>query len=421
MDQTAGGMSICARGRPQSPITGLHKSHTGVAGSPPSKERRRASRNRSAGLQASLSGSSGGSSTSIESIQRSSESTGSARMTPAPSDDTSERMQPLQIDSGRSQRPATGESPKPRRMPQTQAQQPSGSIGIAANTHQRIPHTRDSSQASSSGRTLPQNLAKGREDSTARGPQAGCVGGPQGASNSLLARIPISPFGDPLISPVHITEASDGESSRTTTKTRPQLKSASGEQIQPRGEASERPQPCITSGENLTSRQRLTGLSHAPLRTSSELHIGPGDPQGTHIVRGPNAPPLTAHLVPLGFVTLPAPPGGRFVSQSGPHPRHRPRPRYSKITMGIEAEFVIAAKDINFFRETRQRFAAALAEGYNKKVPPPHPRMRESLQQCQSKDDHDKWSLIDDDSISLSQRSPCRQSESCFVNPYFNS
>ena len=393
MGSTTGQMATATTSRPQASVTRRPRSHTVVAGSSPIR-----------GVPRAHSSSSRGSPTSMKGVQEPIEGAGRARMTLAQTEDTQEPRQIFSRGVDRSQRRA-------RRKESSRIDEQ-----LLALARQSSASTSSLSQASSSG--ISEQLTRERDSLPSREPKLTFVGGCQSAPNRMLNRVPISPFAGPSVPQETVAQAAVRESSNSP-RTQQKSTGSSGTQMQPKGGSSHGRGLSTASGASSaagkTIRSRLTGESHAHEGTSDERNIALGAPQRTRISGGINARPLTAHLTPPGFNPLPAPRRRRLKSEPGPKLRLGARPRNSIVTLGIEAEFTIAAKDVEYFRETRQEFASALAEIYNAEVAPKHPRMLETLRPWQAKDDYDKWSLINDESITLSQRSPCKQIQFYFI------
>jgi hypothetical protein len=79
------------------------------------------------------------------------------------------------------------------------------------------------------------------------------------------------------------------------------------------------------------------------------------------------------------------------------------------IKIGIEAEFMIAAKYTEHSKPTVEDFAAALACQHDKSVNNRHPRMRPFLRPYEKRGDYQKWCLVLESTIGYSTRSPCKR------------
>ena len=159
-----------------------------------------------------------------------------------------------------------------------------------------------------------------------------------------------------------------------------------------------------SSQPSLPLRRPTTNLADKPgsLASSSRgsFHSGPSRTSSTGQSYGHQA--LIDHST--GLSCGPQLNVGR--STSWPFAR-LPRPPVRKIRLGIEMEFLLAARSEEYERPYVDDFVELLAQNYNSQISKIHPEMVEYFMSDREENDYRKWSVVEEWTIGT-QDSPCK-------------
>ena len=146
-----------------------------------------------------------------------------------------------------------------------------------------------------------------------------------------------------------------------------------------------------------------TSRNAPPATTSSR-----SPPRGTET----DPPTLTLIRTTVPRVTVKAAAASSGEQAAGPSsaamPRKRSRDTSSLIRLGIETEFLLAARrPAEQGASDLRQFARKLADNHDRKVRSEYPRMHQSLRLPKDRDDYKKWSMVYENSNATSGE-PCK-------------